>query len=195
MDSSPDTLDIRIGARIRALRTAAGLTIDELAQRSGVSRAMISRIERGESSATAQLLGRLTGGLDMTLARLFTPEAADGSPLARLADQPVWRDPGSGYLRRSATPGSAEGILDLAEVELPAGAIVPFDRQPGTPADQLVWLREGTLVLGLGEAVHTLCPGDCLHMRLDEQPITFRNPGPGPARYAIVLAYGRRGGR
>ena len=68
---APDTIDTELGARIKALRGQMRLTIDQLAAASGVSRAMISRIERGESSATAQLLNRLCSGLGVSLSTLF----------------------------------------------------------------------------------------------------------------------------
>ena len=64
-------IDVRIGARIRALRAKRNLTLDGLACRADVSRAMLSRIERGESSPTAQLLNKVCGGLGITLSEFF----------------------------------------------------------------------------------------------------------------------------
>src|SRR4051794_38626061 len=71
------TLDHRIAARARDLRAARGLSLEALAERSGVSRSMISLIERGESSATAVVLERLATGLGVTLAALFDAAATD----------------------------------------------------------------------------------------------------------------------
>ncbi|WP_448950069.1 helix-turn-helix domain-containing protein [Labrys neptuniae] len=189
MESTDIDIDAELGTRIKALRGERHLTIDQLAAASGVSRAMISRIERGESSATAQLLARLAGGLGVSLSTLFaaTPTA---SPLARRSEQPLWRDPATGYLRRAVSPAAANGILDLVEVELPAGALVPFEPQ-ATAFDQLVWLQSGTLTMTVDGEPFPLEPGDCLHMRLDRL-VMFHNPGTEPARYFVVLCPSRQ---
>lgn len=191
MDTPDTTIDAELGARIKALRGQMRLTIDQLAATSGVSRAMISRIERGESSATAQLLTRLCGGLGVSLSTLFAPPEPAASPLARRADQPLWRDPASGYLRRAVSPATATGIVDLVEVELPGGALLPFERQAVGAFDQLVWLQEGALTMTVDGEAFMLQPGDCLHMQLDK-PLMFHNPGTAPARYFVVLCHQRQ---
>ena len=175
-----NAIDARIGARIRGLRGAA--TLDALAAASGVSRAMLSRIERGDSSATAQLLNRLAGGLGVTLSALFAEPAA--GPLMRRAEQPVWRDPGTGYTRR--TVSASEGRVEIVEVTLPAGAEVRFDNARVAAAGQLVWVLAGRLALTLGDATHQLDRGDCLAMRFGE-PVRFHNPTRRPVRYAVIL--------
>ncbi len=90
MESSIDPL---LAANLKSARLSRGWTLEAFAEASGVSRAMISKIERGEVSPTAQILGRLAAGLGVSLASLFggAPEAA--RPLSRRDEQPVWRDP------------------------------------------------------------------------------------------------------
>ena len=83
MENETDPLESAIGERLRLLRTARNLTLDDLASASGVSRAMISRIERGEASPTAQLLSRLCAALDLTLSAFFAFSQGDGDPLSR----------------------------------------------------------------------------------------------------------------
>ena len=78
-DAAPD-VNHRIAGRVRELRAARGLSLDALARRSGVSRSMISLIERGESSPTAVVLEKLAAGLGTMLASLFDPPAAAGRP-------------------------------------------------------------------------------------------------------------------
>jgi transcriptional regulator with XRE-family HTH domain len=187
MDSFVDIdLDRRLGARIKGLRQSRGLTLDQLAARSGVSRAMISRVERGESSPTAALLDRLCAGLGVLLSTLFRDEA-QGGPLARRGEQPVWTDPDSGYVRRNVSPAGTGSRLEIVEVEMPAGARVLLDApRGGFRLDQQLWLLEGELTLSVGGREHRLAAGDCLAMLLDG-PIAFHNPGEVPARYAVVL--------
>lgn len=189
MDGPSNEIDRDIGRRVHSLRTAADMTLDGLADRSRVSRAMLSRIERGESSPTAQLLNRVCAGLGVTLSTLFASTEASVSPLRRRSDQSDWRDPGSGYVRRVVSPPGTGSPAEIIEVEFPAGASIAFEssRLPGT--DQHVWLLEGTMELTVGDATHRLDQGDCLYMRLD-QPIQFHNPSDRPARYAVVITRG-----
>jgi transcriptional regulator with XRE-family HTH domain len=187
MDAIGESIDRDIGLRVRALRAADGLTLDQLAERSGVSRAMLSRIERGESSPTAQLLNRVCSGLGVTLSTLFAPAATERSPLSRLADQPIWRDPASGYLRRMVSPTGSGSSTEIIEVEFPAGAAVSFKSHRLASVDQFVWVLEGGMEMTVGDAKHRLAAGDCLHMRLDK-PIRFHNPATISARYVVVLS-------
>lgn len=189
MSEAASDIDGRIGARIHALRAARGLTLDGLARLSDVSRAMLSRIERGESSPTAQLLNKICGGLGVMLSALFAETEKAPSPLARHADQPVWRDPASGYLRRAVSPAQTGSAVDIVEVEFPAGGSVAFDNQRLAGADQHIWVLDGALELELGEERLRLETGDCLMMRFD-RPIVFRNPARRPIRYAVVVSHG-----
>src|SRR5260370_37711357 len=107
MEDTAIGLNQRIADRVRELRAAQGLSLDALASKSGVSRSMISLVERGESSPTAVVLEKLAGGLGVMLAALFDAPAAAASapdgPLARRDDQPQWPDPASGYVRRNVS--------------------------------------------------------------------------------------------
>ncbi|RWX76684.1 helix-turn-helix domain-containing protein [Neorhizobium lilium] len=192
MEDEPDDIDTAIGARLKTLRMSQGLTLEELAERSGVSRAMISRIERAEASPTAALLARLSEALGLSLSAFFADDIrADASPLSRRANQKLWRDPQTGYLRRSVSPPGMPSRVDIVEVEFPAHARVSFPpREESRSMTQHVWLFEGTLELIIGETVHLLHPGDCLFMDIGDA-FDFHNPSDKPARYAVVLDRGR----
>jgi transcriptional regulator with XRE-family HTH domain len=188
--SLPGTdIDGRIGARVRELRAERSLTLDGLARLADVSRAMLSRIERGESSPTAQLLGKICGGLGITLSMLFTETETPVSPLSRRPDQPTWRDPATHYLRRNVSPPGTGSPVDIVEVEFPPGGSVAFDSQRLAGTDQHVWVLDGTLELELGDEAFRLEMGDCLMMRFD-RPILFRNPTERHIRYAVVISHG-----
>jgi transcriptional regulator with XRE-family HTH domain len=183
-------INARIAGRVSDLRKEHGFTLDALAERSGVSRSMISLIERGQSSPTAAVLDKLADGLGVTLATLFDepPRGAEASPLCRRAEQPIWKDPASGYLRRNVSPTGYPSPIQLVEVVFPAGQRVAYDGTPRhTEIHQQVWVIEGRLELGLGTKVWRLDAGDCLAMQLDH-PIVYRNPTRKPARYVVALA-------
>jgi transcriptional regulator with XRE-family HTH domain len=177
----------RIARRVRDTRDALGLSLAALAERSGVSRSNISLIERGESSATATVLDKLSAALGITVASLFEPPPGDSpSPLARAGDQPLWTDPGSGYVRRNLSP-AAYSPIQLVEVGFPPGRRVAYDASAReAEVHQQVWMIEGTMDLAVGDTHWTLAAGDCLAMRLD-QPIVFHNRSDAPARYLVAL--------
>ncbi|MFN9476540.1 helix-turn-helix domain-containing protein [Acidovorax sp.] len=180
----------RIAQRLRELRDARGYSLEALAERSGVSRSNISLIERGQSSPTAAVLDKLAVGLGVALASFFddgTQVTEPPSPFIRAGDQPLWRDPASGYVRRRLSP-PAPSPLQLVEVVFPAGQRGALDSAVhDADIHQQVWLIEGAMDLTVGEATWHLQAGDCLAMRLS-QPIVFHNPTQQDARYLVALA-------
>jgi transcriptional regulator with XRE-family HTH domain len=193
-------VDERLAATLRAQREARGWSIAQLAERSGVSKAMISKVERGEASPTAALLGKLSGALGRTLSQLLaSAEAGEadgdggtgaaGGRLVRRADQPAWQDPESRYRRRAISPpGSA---VEVVEVELPRGGSVAYPADAYTFIEQQVWVLGGTLTFVEGAVEHLLQEGDCLRLSDRPQPCAFANRGRATARYAVVVT--RRG--
>ena len=184
-------LNQRIAERVHELRAARALSLDALAGKSGVSRSMISLIERGESSPTAVVLEKLAAGLGVMLASLFDAPAvatpANG-PVARREDQPQWRDPASGYLRRNVSPPGVPQPMRIVEVHFPAGGRVAFETGArDARVHQQVWVLEGAIDITLGAERHRLREGDCLAMQLD-RPTMFYNPTRKPTRYAVVIA-------
>src|ERR1051326_2655992 len=116
-------LNRRIAERVRDLRAEQSLSLDALAAKSGVSRSMISLIERGECSPTAVVLEKVAAGLRVTLASLFdSPKAAaygTSGPVARREHQPQWQDPASGYLRRNVSPPNVHQPMQIVDVHFP----------------------------------------------------------------------------
>jgi len=183
-----DDINQRIARRVAGLRANGGLSLDALAARSGVSRSTISLIERGETSATAVVLEKVAVGLGVALAALFEVERAAPGPLMRRGEQPEWRDPASGYMRRNVSPPDHPSPMRIVEVEFPAGKRVVLEGAgPHAVIHQQVWLLAGAMVLTHGGQTHRLEAGDCLAMCLDG-PVEFRNPTRHAARYAVVIA-------
>jgi len=188
----------RLARRLTQLREELGLSIGQLADRSGVSRAMISKIERAQSSPTATVLNKLSIGLGTLLPNLFGPESyaeprlQQRDPVASRKTQPEWRDPDSGYLRRTLTPATATQPMQLSEIHFPPGARVTFENAFGdAKVVQQVWMLDGSLELRLGKELAALKSGDCMAMTLD-RPVTFHNPGKRAARYLVaILRQGR----
>ncbi|MFG5777261.1 helix-turn-helix domain-containing protein [Comamonas sp. J-3] len=187
--STTPTIDQLIAERVRELRKQHGHSLETLAQLSGVSRSMISLIERSETSATAAVLGKLAQALQVPLAFLFEEPAssAEPQPLARAAQQQCWQDPATGYVRRHLSPSGYAAPLELVEVVFPPGQSVAFDNAlRSEPLHQQLWLLEGCMQISLGEQHWQLEQGDCLAMALN-QTIVFANTSRKPARYLLAL--------
>ncbi len=184
---SDKLFDRELGARLRDLRKQQGLSLRALADRSWVSKAMIARVEKAQSSATAALLGRLCAGLGARLSSLI--EAADSArsePLSRFRDQPVWRDPKTGYLRRQVSPPMAASGLEITSIALPPGKKVPYRAWTANAYRQQLVMLAGTLHLRTGDESYVLKKGDCLDFDV-LRPNTFENKGKSFARYWVVI--------
>lgn len=178
----------RIAARVRSLRADRGLSLESLASRSAVSRAMISRVERGEASPTAVVLEKIATGLGCTLSSLFDDTSATNDPVSRGPDRTTWQDPESGYRRRNISPGGFPSPIRIVDVHFPAGATVAFEPPlRDTAVAQQIWVLEGAIEISFGDETHKLGADDCLAMKLDA-PVTFRNRTRRDAHYVVVLA-------
>jgi transcriptional regulator with XRE-family HTH domain len=180
-----DALSASLAATVAAARLERGWSASALARASGVSRAMIARIERGDVQPTAALLARLSGALGMTLSELIAGAEAAPGRLARRDDQPVWSDPDTGYVRRALSP-AASASLQLVEVELPPSARVPMPRESYLFIDQQIWVLEGRLRFVEGEQAHDLDVGDCLQLG-EPRACVFENPTRATCRYLVAL--------
>jgi transcriptional regulator with XRE-family HTH domain len=174
----------RIAARLRLERDSRGWSLADLADRSGVSKAMISKVEREEVSPTAVILVRLAGAFDLTLAGLLLRAESRGL-LTRAIEQPLWRDPKTGYLRKQifARP---DHPLEIIEVELPARQQVALPASSYAHIRQIVWVRSGNLVIMEAGERHLLAAGDCLGFGPPSE-VTFANETAAPCTYVVVL--------
>jgi transcriptional regulator with XRE-family HTH domain len=181
-----DDSGVRIADRVRLEREARGWTLADLAARSGVSRAMISKIERCEASPTATLLVRLASAFDLTIGGLLARAERDTDRLVRAADQSVWCDPASGYLRRQIFERTDHPI-ELVRVDLPAGARVGMPAASYARIRQLVWVLEGELVIEEGDTRRELAAGDCLGFG-PPADTTFVNESAETCTYVVIVA-------
>jgi transcriptional regulator with XRE-family HTH domain len=185
VEEENDGLDSYLAGRIASLRTAQGWSLAELSERSSVSKAMLSKIERGESSPTATVLAKIAAAFGLTLAKLLAEPTQPPSRLLSAADQPAWTDPATGYRRRQIYL-SPEVPLELVEVSLPAGAIVGMPASSYVLTRHVVWVIEGRLVIAEGGRRSELGPGD----RLEFGPpvdTEYRNESEAACRYLVTV--------
>lgn len=172
-------------ANLRRLRQEAQLTLDGLAERSGVSRAMISKIERGASVPTATVLGKLAAALQISLSQLLGEFHARQPRLHRKESQTTYHDPTSGFERRSLSPVFEDGAVDLALNVLPPGESVEFPPHH-TGVEEYLVVHEGALTVLLDGRRFDVRSGDMLFYPSDRVH-EFRNEGERSAVFYIVI--------
>jgi transcriptional regulator with XRE-family HTH domain len=186
MNSLIDDSSAQIARRLRLERDMRAWSLADLADRSGVSKATISKIEREEVSPTAGVLVRLAGAFDLTLAGLLLRAEGEGKRLSRAAEQPVWRDPETGYRRQQAFV-RPDHPLEIVRVELPAGRRVELPASSYAHIRQVAWVQAGELVIIEGGERHVLGAGDCLGFGPPSE-VTFANETEAPCAYLVFLA-------
>ncbi|PZF61467.1 LacI family transcriptional regulator [Curtobacterium sp. MCPF17_047] len=194
IDHPDDADQRRLGERLQRLRTERRWSLTELAEESGVSRAMINRVERGVSSPTATILGRLSGAFGLTVSQLLDealehevprtsdPDEARGVQRAVSADS--WTDPETGYRRRPLS--SADFPADVTEVRLPAGREVAYPASAYAFLRHCIWVVDGALELQVGATTTRLGAGDRIELG-EPADVVYRNAGDEPCRYVVVV--------
>jgi len=176
-----------VGASVRRRRQALGLTLEQLAARSGVSRAMLSDVERGAKSPTIKVARSIATGLGLSLSELVS--GADlGRSLVRRDERPSLVDPESGVVRQGLAPAALARGVELLAYTFPPGtdsATFPL-HAPGTL--KVVVVVEGALRATVGEARHDLRPGDALTFP-SSQPYLLRNAGRAPCTVHMAILH------
>jgi len=184
-------LEVVIGRQVREYRTAAGLSVAEMAARVGISKAMLSKIENAQTSCSLTTLGRLATGLGVPVTALFRGVDADREAVFVPAGQ------GARIARRGSRVGHLYELLgalrgphkrmEAVLVTLTEQSeVFPLFQHPGT---ELLYMLEGEMVYGHGEAAYTLRPGDALQLD-GEGPHGPQELVELPIRFLSVTAYG-----
>lgn len=185
--NTPPVTPEALGTRVRNLRRERAWTLEELAERSGVSRAMLSKIERGEKSPTLVVAARVAGGLGIGLSELVEePRARSRGHVTRRADRVVFRDAKSGFVRELISPPFENRRFELVHHALPAGAVTgTLPPYPPGVEKQLV-VERGSLRVEVGADEYSLRAGDGLFFEADAEH-QFANAGRGECRYYLVV--------
>lgn len=185
------SIDTLISTKLKTLRKRQNLTLDALAERSGISRSMISLVEREQSSPTATVLNKLADALGTSLPKLFTDSSqetiSETQCVSSIENQKTWQDPESGYIRRQLTPRNATSTVELTEIIFPPQKSVTFENMlRNIEIHQQVWIISGEIEISDDDSTWCLKEGDCLAFQQKEHT-TFFNPNNTEARYLIAL--------
>lgn len=185
-DADDADLERRLAGRLAALRAAQGWSLDALAERTGISRATLSRFEHGQSSPGAGLLNRLCAAYGLTLSQLLAEVEQQPQRLLRAAEQKHWRDKGGGLTRHLRCPPLAGFATELLEIELAAGSCIDYDRAPLDGLEHHLLMQSGRLRLSVNGQTHALQAGDTLSYRCHGAS-RFEALGAHAARYLLAI--------
>jgi transcriptional regulator with XRE-family HTH domain len=184
---------IDVGSRIRALREGMGLSLRELAERSGVSAPMLSQVERGETSPTLAVAAKIAAGLELSLSQLLRLDEGGSVSVVRAAKR--LRGGGvRGHSYEVVTPPLPGQRAEVSLHVLKPGAATggpddPPMHEPG--ARETAVVTDGRLRLVCDGATYDLTAGDSVTFDAD-LPHHFENPDGSEARFFAVVAAGLR---
>jgi len=183
-----------LGPRVRALREGMGLSLRDLAERSGVSAPMLSQVERGETSPTLQVAERIATGLELRLSQLLRLDEGGSVSVVRAGERRAGPRGARGHRYEILTPPLPGLRAEVSRHVLDAGAATggagdPPMHEPGSRETAIV--ERGTVVLAVDGEEHALEAGDAVTFDAD-LPHRFENRGSEPATLIAVLGAGLR---
>jgi transcriptional regulator with XRE-family HTH domain len=178
----------RVGERVRGLRRGRGWTLEVLAERSGVSRAMISKLERGEKNPTLVVAAKVAEGLGVSLMQLVGIEERREVVVVPRDRRVVMRDPETGFERQLLSGGRGlEFIKNVVPEGSTAGEFPPHRRG----VEEYLLVEKGRLRVILGGEEYVLDEGDSAYFEADVTH-RFDNVGEGECSYYVVIDPGDR---
>jgi len=186
---APDAADLApvVGTNLRRLRTRRGLSLERLAQISGVSRAMLGQIELGQSAPTINVLWKISTALGVPFSGLIGQRQAGGVVVLRGDSAKTLTNHDGTYSSRALFPFDEPRRVEFYELHLKPGGEERADAHaPGT-VENLV-ISQGTVEIELEGARHVLGRGDAIVFEADA-PHAYRNAGEGEAIMFLVMTY------
>jgi transcriptional regulator with XRE-family HTH domain len=181
-----ENVDKALANRLSTLRKNRGLSLDQAAQLSGVSRATLSRAERGETSPTAQILGRLSAAYGVTLSALLGGLGEAPPSVLPRNEAGFWTDPETEFKRWSISPPARGFDIELVWGELPVGARLEYPAPAYSGMEQHIVLFEGCLQYEMGDTIYSLKVNDTLRVKLYGET-ALESCGPVAAKYLLAI--------
>ena len=176
-----------VGGNLRRLRTRRGLSLERLAQLSGVSRAMLGQIELGQSAPTINVLWKIARALEVTFSALISARTQSGALVLRASEAKILTSKDRSFSSRALFPFDEPRRVEFYELRLTPGGIEEADAHPPGTIENLV-VTQGTVEIDAAGDTHRLEAGDSILFEADT-PHTYRNGGRGEAVMYLVMTY------
>ncbi len=186
---SDEAISRALGQRLKALRAETGMTLEDLSQRSGVSRSMLSTIERGEKSPTLPIIVRIATGFGLSLSNLLGAEPDTSSvSVIRRGEHLTFRDAQTGFERLVLSPEHLDNGVEFVLHRLPPGRSTGLLPAYASPTEKYLAVAEGQLTAYVDDRPHVLKAGDSMHFEV-KSPYRFVNEDlRAPCTYYMVIA-------
>jgi transcriptional regulator with XRE-family HTH domain len=187
--AAPESTDLApvVGGNLRRLRTRRGLSLERLAQISGVSRAMLGQIELGQSAPTINVLWKIARALEVTFSALISARTQSGALVLRASDAKILTSKDRTFTSRALFPFDEPRRVEFYELRLAAGSVEEADAHPPGTSENLV-VTAGSLEIDVAGDTHRLEPGDSILFEADT-PHAYRNPGRVETVMYLVMTY------
>jgi transcriptional regulator with XRE-family HTH domain len=187
--AAPESTDLApvVGGNLRRLRTRRGLSLERLAQISGVSRAMLGQIELGQSAPTINVLWKIARALEVTFSALISARTQSGALVLRAAEAKILTSKDRTFTSRALFPFDEPRRVEFYELRLAAGSVEEADAHPPGTSENLV-VTAGSLEIDVAGNTHRLEPGDSILFEADT-PHAYRNPGRVETVMYLVMTY------
>ena len=176
-----------VGGNLRRLRTRRGLSLERLAQLSGVSRAMLGQIELGQSAPTINVLWKIARALEVTFSALISARTQSGALVLRASEAKILTSKDRSFSSRALFPFDEPRRVEFYELRLTTGGVEEADAHPPGTIENLV-VTQGTVEIDAAGDTHRLEAGDSILFEADT-PHTYRNGGRGEAVMYLVMTY------
>ncbi len=176
-----------VGSNLRRLRTRRGLSLERLAQISGVSRAMLGQIELGQSAPTINVLWKIARALEVTFSALISARTQSGALVLRSSESKILTSKDRSFSSRALFPFDEPRRVEFYELRLAAASVEEADAHPPGTSENLV-VTAGSLEIDVAGDTHRLEAGDSILFEADT-PHAYRNPGRVEAVMYLVMTY------
>jgi transcriptional regulator with XRE-family HTH domain len=176
-----------VGTNLRRLRTRRGLSLERLAQISGVSRAMLGQIELGQSAPTINVLWKIARALEVTFSALISTRTQSGALVLRSSEAKILTSKDRSFSSRALFPFDEPRRVEFYELRLAAGSVEDADAHPPGTSENLV-VTAGALEIDVAGDTHRLEAGDSILFEADT-PHAYRNPGKVETVMYLVMTY------
>jgi len=176
----------RVGRNLQAIRKSRGLSLENVAELSGVSKAMIGQIERGESNPTISVLWRIVNGLGISFTALIEQSEPAVSVVSADALEPFTEENGA-FMSYPYFPYDLRTKFECFFVRMRPGCV--HESEPHNDGvEEYLLIRSGTLVLTVGEERYEAKAGEAIRFAAN-RPHRYENPGSESTEYFAVIYY------
>jgi transcriptional regulator with XRE-family HTH domain len=176
----------KIGRSLQSIRKARSLSLDQVAELTGVSKAMLGQIERGDSNPTISILWKIVNGLHISFTSLIEEETPNVTFFRFQDIEPFVEEDGQ-YRAFPLIPFDQKKQFEIYTVEIEAGC--SHESEPHNDGvEEYILMMQGILQVSFQQETHTLTSGDAIHFSADQMH-TYKNMSDSKTMYHTIIVY------